>query len=211
MVAVSRSSSVSAAATRIARLPAPARLVTRSVLSTLTLAYRVRYAGRLRCGKDVVILGRLSLARGTRLSLGDRARVRRGVIVNGGGAVRVGSDTLLNGCWIGARTSVTIGDWCLISDCDITDSDYHNLEPHLRHESPGGRTDRPIAIGNNVWIGAHAMLLKGTHVGDDSVVGAGSVVRGAVPEGVVVMGNPATVVKEFNRRQRTRPTSKQLE
>lgn len=182
---------------RINRLPGPLRPLAWSVLGAVRTGYRLRYPRTLTCGEGAVISGRLKIAQGTQLVLGERVRVRGRVIVNGGGVVHVGADTLLNGCWIGARTSVTIGAGCLISDCDITDSDFHNLDPARRHLPPDERTQRPVHIGENVWVGAHALVLKGTTVGRDSVVGAGAVVRGEVPPGVVVVGNPAQVVKHL--------------
>jgi serine acetyltransferase len=185
-----------AADDRINRLPGPFRPLARGILGAIRTGYRIRYP-RLTYGHGVVILGRLKIQEGTRVVLGDRVRVRGRVTINGGGVVTVGADTLLNGCWIGGRSSVTIGAGCLISDCDITDSDFHNLEPSRRHEPPDERTRRPVHIGENVWVGAHAMVLKGSTVGANSVVGAGAVVRGEVPAGVVVVGNPAKVVKRL--------------
>ena len=187
-----------AVADRIERLPGPLRPIARAVLGAIRGAYRLRYRRTLSCGNDVVILGRFKIQEGTRVELGDRVRVRGRVIINGGGVVTVGPDTLLNGCWIGARTTVSIGARCLISDCDITDSDFHNLDPVRRHDPPDERTQRPVRIGDNVWVGAHAMVLKGTTVGHDSVVGAAAVVRGTVDPGVVVVGNPAQVARKLD-------------
>ncbi len=182
---------------RMNRLPAPFRPLVRGVLAAIRTAYRLRYP-RLTYGQSVAVLGRLKIQEGTRVVLGDRVRVRGRVTINGGGLVTVGADTLLNGCWIGGRTSVTIGAGCLISDCDITDSDFHNLEPSRRHEPPGERTQRPVHLGENVWVGAHAIVLKGSTIGRNSVVGAGAVVRGEVPSDVVVLGNPAKVVRRLD-------------
>lgn len=184
--------------------PGPRRALAAMYFALRRLQYRLRYGRRLRLGRGVMLIGRLSLRGGTRLELGDHVRVRRRVIVNGGGVARVGAHTLLNGCWLGATRSVTVGDWCLISDCDISDSDFHNLPPRLRHHRPALEAAfAPVVIGRNAWVGARAMVLKGVHVGDDSVVGAGAVVREDVPAGVVVAGNPARVVKTFRPDQRT--------
>ena len=163
--------------------------------------YRVRYP-RLTMGDDVLIIGRLRLREGTTLVLGDRVRIRQKVIINGGGTVTVGSDTLLNGCWIGAQQSVQVGDWCLISDCSVVDTDYHNLLPGQRHERLSPKAVAPIRIGTNVWIGARAIVLKGSVIGPDSVIGSGAVVRGVVPDGVVMAGNPAQVVRTFTAQER---------
>lgn len=56
----------------------------------------------------------------------------------------------------------------------------------------------PIKIGNNVFIGMHSILLPGTTVGDNVIVGAGSVVRGKIPENVVINGNPAVIVSDIH-------------
>ena len=166
--------------------------------------YRLRYRN-LSLGPGVLFIGRLKLARGTKLSLGAHCRVRKTVIVNGGGEVSVGEHTLLNGCWIGAAQRVEVGAWALISDCNISDTDFHNLAPRERHLPASARASSPVVIGRNAWIGARAIVLKGSRVGTDSVVGSGSVVRGDVPEGVVVAGNPAVVVKRFPPEQRSAP------
>jgi maltose O-acetyltransferase len=57
----------------------------------------------------------------------------------------------------------------------------------------GLENGRPIRIGRNVWIGGGAILLPGVTVGDDAVIGAGSVVTRDVPAGATVIGNPARV------------------
>jgi acetyltransferase-like isoleucine patch superfamily enzyme len=54
-----------------------------------------------------------------------------------------------------------------------------------------------VTISDNVWVGLSALVLKGSTVGKDSVVGAGSVVRGQVPPGVVVAGDPPQILKRF--------------
>ena len=184
--------------------PRPLRPLLAAGFAARRAWYRLRYP-RLRMGTGVLFIGRLRLRAGTRLVLGDHVRIRKTVIVNGGGEVRIGAHTLLNGCWVGSRSSVTIGDWCLVSDCAISDTDYHNLVPRDRHGPLSAKAIAPVRLGDNVWVGARAIVLKGTSIGDDSVVGSGAVVRGEVPAGVVVSGNPAEVVRTFTAKERTRP------
>ncbi|MFY1633780.1 acyltransferase [Solwaraspora sp. WMMB335] len=159
--------------------------------------YRVKYP-RLRLGKDVEIRGRVRLRRGVRVSIGDRTRLNKLVRFAGPGEVRVGADCLLNATWIGVWTTVDIGDRCLLSDCELMDNDFHNLPPLMRHAPPMSATRAPIVVEDNVWVGAHALVLKGVRIGHDSVVGAATVVRVDVPVGVVVAGNPQQIVKKFD-------------
>lgn len=181
------------------RLPPPLRVLAYAYLALRRRWLVVRHRGRISCGEGVAVRGRLLIQQGTRVSLGPHVRIRGKVTVNGGGQVSVGAGTLLNGCWIVAKEQVQIGDRCLISDCGITDSDFHNLDPLTRHESPSASVTKAVSIDDNVWVGAHALVLKGSHIGTDSVVGAGGVVRGDIPAGVVVTGNPAVVVKSFSK------------
>jgi hypothetical protein len=76
----------------------------------------------------------------------------------------------------------------------VTDSDWHTLYDRTAR-SP---TPTPVHIGNNVWLGDHATVLKGVRIGDNSVVAARAVVTRDVPANVVVAGNPARVVKELD-------------
>lgn len=163
--------------------------------------YRLRYPSST-FGAGVRIIGRLRIGKGTRVELGRSVRIRQKVILNGGGTIVVGEHTLLNGCWIQALERVEVGAWNLLSDCGVTDTDHHNLPPRLRHADPLPQVTEPVVLGRNVWVGLGAVILKGSAVGDDSVVGAGAVVRGRVPDGVVVTGNPATVVREFRPDER---------
>jgi maltose O-acetyltransferase len=69
----------------------------------------------------------------------------------------------------------------------------HPREPELRRQA--FEFSRPVAIGANVWIGGAAILCPGVTVGDDSVVGAGSVVTHDIPAQVVAAGNPCRVIR----------------
>ena len=109
-------------------------------------------------------------------------------------SITIGDNVRLNGCDIQAATTITIGDDCILGSCVIVDTDYHSVELDRRLPGATPRT-APISIGRNVWIAGGAAILKGVSIGEDSVVGYGAVVTGAVPAGVVVAGNPARVVR----------------
>jgi acetyltransferase-like isoleucine patch superfamily enzyme len=79
----------------------------------------------------------------------------------------------------------------------IVDTDFHPLTPAGRARDFLAGAHAPIVIEDDVFIGMQSLILKGVTIGRGSVVGAGSVVTRDVPAGVVVAGNPATVVKEL--------------
>lgn len=114
-----------------------------------------------------------------------------------GARIHIGSGCAFsNNVTLCALDSITIGDRCLIGDMvSILDADHHELDPAQRWSGQGRIT--PVVIGNNVWIGSRAMILRGVSIGDHSVVGAGSVVTKSVPPGTLVAGNPAKVVRTF--------------
>jgi maltose O-acetyltransferase len=60
---------------------------------------------------------------------------------------------------------------------------------------------RPVVIGDNVWVTSHVVILPGVHIGDNSVIGAGSVVTRDIPGNVFAAGNPCRVVKPLERRK----------
>jgi maltose O-acetyltransferase len=91
---------------------------------------------------------------------------------------------------------IRIGPRALIgSFVEIFDSDFHDLHPERRR---GGRPRMaPVELGENVFVGDGSKILKGVTVGAHSVIGAGSVVTSAIPEGVIAAGNPARVIREL--------------
>ena len=74
----------------------------------------------------------------------------------------------------------------------------HPVHPELRRKQ--AQFNLPVHIGNNVWIGAGAVVLPGVKIGDNTVIGAGSVVTKDIPSNVVAVGNPCRVLREINER-----------
>jgi acetyltransferase-like isoleucine patch superfamily enzyme len=113
----------------------------------------------------------------------------------------VGDDTFIgHACSINAARSVRIGRHCLIAgSVRLADFDGHPIDADRRRgkEPTPPEGIRPIVIGDDVWIGSSALILKGVTVGDRSIVAAGAVVTRDVPSDVVVAGNPARVVKHL--------------
>lgn len=112
----------------------------------------------------------------------------------------IGNDVGISGATLVAADCIKVGDRVLIgSGVLIIDSDQHPIDPQLRRENPNIAKASAISIGNDVFIGARAILLKGVHVGDGSVIGAGSVVTQDVPAMVVVAGNPARIIRNLGQ------------
>ncbi|MDD5475613.1 MAG: acyltransferase [Syntrophales bacterium] len=113
-----------------------------------------------------------------------------------GGGILIGRHALISpGVRISSASEVTIGDSCMFaSSVYVTDSDWHGIYDRT---SALGHSE-PVRIGNNVWVGDSAIICKGVTIGDNSVVGAGSVVAGDVPSNVVVAGNPARIVRDID-------------
>jgi len=102
-------------------------------------------------------------------------------------------------CSIAVGSSVRIGRHCLLAGgVRVSDYDGHPVDAMLRRTSPPAREAiKPVVIGDDVWIGAAAMILKGVTIGDRSIVAARAVVTRSVPPDVIVAGNPARVVKSL--------------
>lgn len=74
------------------------------------------------------------------------------------------------------------------------------MEPGLRRQAI--QFNMPVHIGENVWVGAGAVILPGVSIGNDSVIGAGSVVTKDIPANVVAVGNPCRVLREIGEHDR---------
>jgi len=91
---------------------------------------------------------------------------------------------------------VEIGRNCMVGPGVHIYTATHPLDASER--VAGREYGKPVTVGDDVWIGGGAVLNPGVTVGDEAVVGSGAVVTGDVPDGAVVQGNPAEVVKELN-------------
>jgi acetyltransferase-like isoleucine patch superfamily enzyme len=103
-------------------------------------------------------------------------------------------------CSFRVARSLKIGRHCLIAGgVLIADYDGHPLDPFKRrsNETVGLSDIRPVEIGDDVWIGAGAVILKGVKIGSRAVIGAHAVVTRDVPADTIVAGNPAVVVKQL--------------
>ena len=119
----------------------------------------------------------------------------------GGHHVHLGNNVYANfGLTLVDDTDIYIGDSCMFGPNVVLATAGHPIEPGLRREVY--QYNLPIRIGNNVWIGAGAVVLPGVTIGDNSVIGAGSVVTRDIPANVVAVGNPCRVLREIGDHDR---------
>lgn len=97
-------------------------------------------------------------------------------------------------------THIYIGNNVMLGPNVVLATAGHPVLPELREEAM--QFNIPVHIGNNVWIGAGAVVLPGVTVGDNSVIGAGSIVTKDIPANVVAVGNPCRVLREIGAHDR---------
>ena len=149
--------------------------------------------------------GPFFLGRGLELKIEPRGEIRFGRFVWIGdgtkircheGVVEIGSKTVMGQeCTISAYQRVRIGAECVIADRAMFIDFDHGMVESERPIRSQGIYKRDVEVGNNVWIGYGACILRGVSVGDNSVIGTNSVVTKDVPANAVVGGIPARVIR----------------
>ncbi|KAG4095851.1 bacterial transferase hexapeptide repeat protein [Neocallimastix lanati (nom. inval.)] len=128
------------------------------------------FEGKL--GKNSVVKAPVSGTRFSNVTIGDNVYVNSGCLIMGGGGITIDDNTM-----IAANVQLI--------------SNNHDLKQRQII------TCKPVHIKKNAWIGAGATILPGVTIGENSVVGAGSVVTKNVEDNVVVAGNPAKIIKRI--------------
>ncbi|MEX0777048.1 MAG: acyltransferase [Phycisphaeraceae bacterium] len=144
----------------------------------------------------------------SRIHLGLRVRINSGLLANptagtrmimvalAGGQIDIGDDAGLSNATLIARTKIQLGRHVYLgAGCSLYDTDFHSIHHHDRINRNANVKTAPVTVGNRVFIGAHAIVLKGVTIGDDAVIGAGAVVAKDVPAGEIWAGNPARFIR----------------
>lgn len=104
------------------------------------------------------------------------------------------------GCTFVDDTHIYVGDYTMFGPGVTVATAGHPILPELRQQ--GYQYNAPVHIGKNCWIGANALIMPGITIGDNVVVGAGSVVTKDLPSNVVAVGNPCKVLREVNEHDK---------
>lgn len=120
------------------------------------------------------------------------------ILIDREGAIcEIGANSRINGVYIHAQKKIIIGQNTVIaSGVNIIDSNGHITNSFDR--TVGRDIPEEIVIGDNVWIGLNAIILKGSQIGKNSIISAGSVVQGKFPENSLIVGNPGKLVKHLD-------------
>jgi maltose O-acetyltransferase len=133
--------------------------------------------------------------------VGDGVVIRPPFRCEYGARVTIGAGTFLNyDCLMLDVAPITIGSACQIATRVQFLTATHPIDPEPRRN--GWESGEPIVLGDNVWLSGGVIVCPGVTIGDDTVVGAGSVVTRGLPAGVVAVGAPARVLRQIDERDR---------
>jgi acetyltransferase-like isoleucine patch superfamily enzyme len=124
---------------------------------------------------------------------------RSSIVVKKGALLSMGDNVKISNSAIYCANQISIGNNVMIGgSTKIWDTDFHPLDAQQRLATPNENyKTAPIVIHNNVFIGGFSIILKGTEIGENSVISAGSVVRGKIPANEVWAGNPCVKIKNL--------------
>lgn len=167
--------------------------------------------------KHYCFRGRIGLVNNGLFSIGAHCKINSGAFYNtiGGDSkcnftidksaeIIIGSGFGISNSTIFSSYSIQIGNNVLIGgSCKIYDTDFHAINIHERllgikqNGLDKNAKKRPIVIHDGVWIGGHCIVLKGSEIGENSIIGAGSVVSGHIPANEIWAGNPAKFIRKI--------------
>lgn len=154
---------------------------------------KLKYAGK--CSMPLV----QAFGHHTEVKIKDgTARFGKEQITRGNAVFRVEGGELIIGdkCFFNQNVSITCKKKIVIGDrCQIANNVVIVDHDHAGSENWGSYVETAVTIGNDVWIGANVVIMRGTTIGDKAVIGAGSIVKGDVPEGKVFYQKRETMIR----------------
>ena len=161
------------------------------------------------CGVGLQVIGpRHFQISGPQVRLGNHVHIMtlpeapvRLSVFEGMGSISVGDFSLINpGVRVTSAEGITIGRSCMLAmHCSVSDADWHDTKHRIF--APGNTAK--VILEDNVWLGEGVRVLKGVKIGENTVVGTGSVVTRSLPANVIAAGNPAREIKPLESAERT--------
>jgi len=161
------------------------------------------------CGVGLQVIGpRHFQISGPQVRLGNHVHIMtlpeapvRLSVFEGMGSISVGDFSLINpGVRVTSAEAITIGRSCMLAmHCSVSDADWHDTKHRIF--APGNTAK--VILEDNVWLGEGVRVLKGVTIGENTVVGTGSVVTRSLPANVIAAGNPAREIKPLESAERT--------
>ncbi len=184
------------------------------LISTLWVAWlKLRMGNRVQFGRNFVTNHRLLIKGPGRVIFGDNvntwSHAEKTVLITYApeAVIIVGDNVRMSGAGLQAYRRISIGPRCMVSSTIMIDTDFHNLDPILRHDPDAPVPCAPITLEENVWVAGQSAVLKGVTIGKNSVVAFRAVVTKDVPPNVVVAGNPARIVKYLQSEESEKSTT----
>lgn len=148
------------------------------------------------------------LSRQTKLKIQSKAVLKLGghivtdgystLVVSNGGKLSIGTSVYLNeGCMISCKSSIEIGENCKFGPGVMIFDNNHKYD--AQNGVSDEHTSSPIIIGKNCWIAANVVILKGTVIEDNCVIGAGSIVSGHILKGSIVTNSREVIIRKMEK------------
>lgn len=171
-------------------------------------------------GQNMCILGKVNVINHGEITIGDNFMMTNGYAINPissnlqgvfyieSGGVNIGNNVGMSSTRIWIHDKLTIGNNVNIGACVlIIDTDSHQMDYRMRRRDASDHFTKeelqasiksaPITIEDDVWIGAHCIILKGVTIGARSIIGAGSVVTKSIPADCIAAGNPCRAIRKI--------------
>jgi acetyltransferase-like isoleucine patch superfamily enzyme len=191
--------------------------ISTKVLIAYVFNFAILYIHNIEYGKNLVINGFIKLIINKRatVKIGNNFKLNSGksfnpigrnqrslFVVNKNAVLIIGDNVGMSSVAIVCAKKIVFGSNIKVGGNTVFyDTDFHSLNYEERTSSPELKKNikvKPIFIHDNVFIGGHSIILKGTVIGKNTIIGAGSVVAGKVPSNEIWAGNPAKFIKKID-------------
>lgn len=170
------------------------------------LVFKIKNYGKIRMNGFTIYFAfknsKIKIGHGSIINSGNLSNLlglyqRTIIIARNGGEIIIGNNARISGSTIYSMSRISIGDNCLIgANCKIIDNDFHSLDFRKRvNDDFVDIIKKPVQIGDDCFIGMNSIILRGSILGNNCIVGAGSVVSGKFPDNIILAGNPAKIIK----------------